>query len=217
MAILVSIWTVTILLCFLVASSGAEEASDSRCDVDHSCNQGRCCSRYFFCGTDYGHCVTYCLSQCHYVPPPQTTAAVVAWRRPAEGTLDHLLNINATFKNVNSSSPCAISLSNVPLAVRNKYALAAFGAKISLPQLESSSPSGAQQPTNTTTNYCGKCMKLRNRGSGAEAMVRIVDERSSEGLELDRETFDKLRAKRIANAESNDDRHLVLEYRFYNC
>ncbi|CAL1395847.1 unnamed protein product [Linum trigynum] len=206
-AILASICTVTfMLLCFLVASSasGADENEGSRCNVDQPCNQGRCCSRFAYCGADYGHCVTYCASQCHYVRPPQSTAAV-------------LLNINATYKNINSSSTCAISLSNVPLAVRNKYALAAFGAKNSLPQLESSSPSGAPEPTCNATNYCGKCMKLINRVSGAEVMVRIVDERSSEGLELDRETFDKLRGKRIANAESDDDRHLVLEYRFYNC
>ncbi|CAL1395846.1 unnamed protein product [Linum trigynum] len=205
MAILPSICTVTLtLLCFLVASSGAEEAPGSRCDVHHPCNEGRCCSRFSYCGTDHGHCVIYCASQCHYLPPPQSTAAVQ-------------LNINATYKNINSSSTCAISLSNVPLAVRNKYALAAFGAKNSLPQLESSSPSGAPEPTNTTTNYCGKCMKLTNRASGAEAMVRIVDERSNEGLELDRETFHKLRARRPANAQSDEDRHLVLEYRFNNC
>ncbi|CAL1395844.1 unnamed protein product [Linum trigynum] len=208
-AILASICTVTfMLLCFLVASSGAEEAPGSSCDASHRCNQGRCCSRFFYCGTDYDHCVRFCSWQCHYVPPPTPPphrTAAVASRRP-EGATDHLLNINATYKNINSSSPCATSLSNVPLAVRNEYASAAFGAKNSLPQ-----------PTRNATSYCGKCMKLTNRVSGSEAMVRIVDERSSEGLELDRETFDKLRGKKIANAESDDDRHLVLEYRFYNC
>ncbi|CAL1395843.1 unnamed protein product [Linum trigynum] len=209
-AILASICTVTsIFLCFLVASSDAEEAAGSNCDTNHPCDQGRCCSRFFYCGSDDDHCVTYCSSQCRYAPPPpQGSTAAVVWRRP-----DHLL-INATHKNgddlinsINSSSPCgATSLANVPLAMPNKYALAAFGAKNSRPQR-----------TSNVDSYCGKCMKLRNCGSGVEVMVRIVDERSTEGLELDRQTFDKLRGKSLAYVESDDDRHLVLEYSFYNC
>ncbi|CAL1414169.1 unnamed protein product [Linum trigynum] len=203
------------------------------------CDTGRCCSDTGYCGNDRYHCVTNCWMQCHdvdggvsssgqrlhnisttmnvvnatynqYYDPAGTkkkkTIIISGWEED-----DKLVNASSS----SSSSWCATSLSSIPPARRNKYALAAFRR-----------PRNRTVTATTTTasrsSYCGQCLKLTNLETGGEAKVRVVHERSVEGLELDRETFNKLRTydDHGNNGGEDDDYHgdhLVLKYQFENC
>ncbi|CAI0628365.1 unnamed protein product [Linum tenue] len=196
------------------------------------CDTGRCCSDTGYCGNDRYHCVTNCWKQCHAVDGVSsggqrlynisTTMNVVnathnqyydpAGTKKKQKTIiisgwddDHLV-VNA------SSSLCATSLSNIPPAQRNKYALAAFRP----PRNRTVTPA-----TTISGTYCGQCLKLTNLETGGEAKVRVVHERNVEGLELDRDTFNKLRTYDDHGNNGEDDDyhgdHLVLKYRFENC
>ncbi|CAN1809302.1 Pathogenesis-related protein PR-4B, partial [Linum perenne] len=90
--------------------------------------------------------------------------------------------VNATYNHYYdefeaSSSSCAALLNTKPQAQDHKYGSAGF-----------------PQDDDDDASVCGLCLKLKNLKSGTEATMRIVHERTIEGLELDKDTFNKLKS-----------------------
>ncbi|GFY92155.1 pathogenesis-related 4 [Actinidia rufa] len=95
------------------------------------------------------------------------------------------------------SSYCSTWDANMPLALRKKYGWAAFCG-----------PAGPYGQ-----DSCGKCLRITNTATGAEATVRIVDRCSNGGLDLDAGVFRGLDTDGQGNARG----HLIVNYQFVNC
>ncbi|KAB1202830.1 Pathogenesis-related protein PR-4B [Morella rubra] len=59
----------------------------------------------------------------------------------------------------------------------------------------------------------GKCSRVTNTGTGAQATVRIVDQCSNGGLDLDASVSQKLDTDGRGYAQG----HLTVNYQFVNC
>ncbi|XVE89885.1 hypothetical protein DITRI_Ditri20bG0031200 [Diplodiscus trichospermus] len=60
---------------------------------------------------------------------------------------------------------------------------------------------------------CGRCLRVTNTGTGAQATVRIVDQCSNGGLDLDVNVFRQL----DTNGNGNTQGHLIVNYDFVDC
>ncbi|CAN1165623.1 Pathogenesis-related protein PR-4B [Linum perenne] len=178
-------------------SSSVAEPADYINGTRFGCDPGRCCSRWYYCSCDPIVCHSgseYCRFQC-YPPPHHHDQLLLA-------TSDTNINIvnatyNAYYDDVtadSSSISCATSLISMSEGLLHKYDWAAFG-----------------RHTAVSNSTCGQCLKLRNLESGTEAMVRIVHQLATEGLELNGVIFNKL------NATLGDYDHLVLKYNLTSC
>ncbi|PHT28029.1 Wound-induced protein WIN2 [Capsicum baccatum] len=110
----------------------------------------------------------------------------------------HLYNPqNIGWDYIRASVYCATWDANKPLAWRRKYGWTAFCG-----------PSGPQgQPS------CGRCLRVTNTRTRAQATVRIVDRCSNGGLDLDVNVFRRL----DTDGEGNRRGHLIVNYQFVNC
>ncbi|XVF42208.1 hypothetical protein PTKIN_Ptkin01aG0342000 [Pterospermum kingtungense] len=116
-------------------------------------------------------------------------------------------NIRATYNNYNpqqigwdlnaASAYCATWDASKPLAWRKKYGWTAFCG-----------PAGPRGQA-----ACGKCLRVTNRGTGAQATVRIVDQCSNGGLDLDVNVFKQLDTDGKGNLRGS----LMVDYQFVNC
>ncbi|XP_059648670.1 pathogenesis-related protein PR-4-like [Cornus florida] len=95
------------------------------------------------------------------------------------------------------SAYCFTWDANKPLAWRSKYGWTAFCGPVG--------PRGQAA--------CGECLLVTNTGTGAEETVRIVDQCSNGGLDLDAGVFQKLDTDGRGNAQG----HLMVNYTFVNC
>nr|POE93835.1 pro-hevein [Quercus suber] len=107
------------------------------------------------------------------------------------GTEQNGWNLNAV------SAYCSTWDANKPLAWRSKYGWTAFCGPVG--------PHGQAA--------CGKCLRVTNTGTGAQATVRIIDQCSNGGLDLDVGVFRKL----DTNGKGNAQGHLIVNYQFVNC
>ncbi|XVF06330.1 hypothetical protein REPUB_Repub06bG0038900 [Reevesia pubescens] len=116
-------------------------------------------------------------------------------------------NVRATYHNYNpqqigwdlnaASAYCSTWYANKPLAWRQKYGWTAFCG-----------PAGPHGQA-----ACGKCLRVTNRGTGAQKTVRIVDQCSNGGLDLDVNVFNQL----DTDGKGNFQGHLMVNYQFVNC
>ncbi|KAJ1413879.1 RlpA-like domain superfamily [Sesbania bispinosa] len=90
---------------------------------------------------------------------------------------------------------CATWDANKPFSWRSKYGWAAFCG-----------PSGPQGQA-----ACGKCLRVTNTQTNAQQTVRIVDQCSNGGLDLDTGVFRKL------DGNGNTQGSLIVNYAFVNC
>ncbi|PIA45184.1 hypothetical protein AQUCO_01700610v1, partial [Aquilegia coerulea] len=60
---------------------------------------------------------------------------------------------------------------------------------------------------------CGRCLRVTNTYTGTQATVRIVDQCSNGGLDLDAGVFRQL----DTNGRGNAQGHLIVNYQFVNC
>ncbi|XP_077247364.1 pathogenesis-related protein PR-4-like [Tasmannia lanceolata] len=95
------------------------------------------------------------------------------------------------------SAYCSTWDADKPLAWRSKYGWTAFCG-----------PVGSRGQAS-----CGRCLRVTNVATGTQATVRIVDQCSNGGLDLDDGVFRKLDTDGRGNAQG----HLIVNYQFINC
>ncbi|CAK9314863.1 unnamed protein product [Citrullus colocynthis] len=110
----------------------------------------------------------------------------------------HLYNPqNINWDYLRASVFCATWDANKPLEWRRRYGWTAFCGPVG--------PRGQAS--------CGRCLRVTNTETGASEIVRIVDQCSNGGLDLDVNVF-----KRIdTNGNGNSKGHLIVNYQFVNC
>ncbi|VFQ66291.1 unnamed protein product [Cuscuta campestris] len=116
-------------------------------------------------------------------------------------------NVRATYNNYNpqnigwdyntASMFCATTDAGRPLSWRQKYGWTAFCG-----------PAGQSGQA-----ACGKCLSVTNTATGTQATVRIVDQCSNGGLDLDVNVFNQL----DTNGDGVRQGHLTVNYSFVNC
>nr|CAB3490169.1 unnamed protein product [Digitaria exilis] len=117
-------------------------------------------------------------------------------------------NVRATYnfynpQNINwdlntASVYCATWDANQPLSWRSEYGWTAF--------------CGPAGPTGQAS--CGQCLQVTNQATGASIKVRIVDQCSNGGLDMDYATaFSKI----DTNGQGVNDGHLTVSYSFVGC
>ncbi|GLT95162.1 hypothetical protein SLE2022_128590 [Rubroshorea leprosula] len=92
---------------------------------------------------------------------------------------------------------CATWDANKPLAWRKKYGWTAFCGPVG--------PHGQAA--------CGKCLLVTNTATGAQATVRIIDQCSNGGLDLDANVFNQIDTNGSGRAQG----YLTVNYKFVNC
>ncbi|XP_047320418.1 pathogenesis-related protein PR-4-like [Impatiens glandulifera] len=95
------------------------------------------------------------------------------------------------------SAYCSTWDGNKPLSWRMKYGWTAFCG-----------PSGPKGQAS-----CGKCLLVTNTRTGAKRTVRIVDQCSNGGLDLDEGVFRQLDTDGSGIAQG----HLIVDYQFVDC
>ncbi|KAL5566050.1 hypothetical protein UlMin_029214 [Ulmus minor] len=126
----------------------------------------------------------------------------------ATATAQSATNVRATYHYYNpdqinwdlnrASAYCATWDANKPLAWRKKFGWTAFCG-----------PAGPRgQPS------CGKCLTVTNPRTGAQAKVRIVDQCSNGGLDLD---FNGVFKRIDTDGKGYQQGHLMVNYQFVNC
>ncbi|KAI6692629.1 hypothetical protein NL676_020339 [Syzygium grande] len=92
---------------------------------------------------------------------------------------------------------CSTWDANEPLAWREEYGWTSFCGPVG-PRGEAS---------------CGRCLRVTNTGTGAQATVRIIDQCSNGGLDLDTGVFQMLDTDGSGYAQG----HLIVDYQFITC
>ncbi|GLJ07180.1 hypothetical protein SUGI_0060540 [Cryptomeria japonica] len=161
------------------------------------CSDGECCSKWGWCGTTDDHCLPDrgCQSNCH------------GGGGGGGGGGEQAFNVRSTYheyyperNNWNLyavSAYCSTWDGEKPLWWRQKYGWTAFCGPVG--------PSGQAS--------CGKCLRVTNRETGSQATVRIVDQCSNGGLDLDINVFMQL----DTNGQGNARGHLMVDYQFVDC
>ncbi|XVF31117.1 hypothetical protein REPUB_Repub16aG0118000 [Reevesia pubescens] len=145
-------------------------------------------------GFSQGHLnVDYHFVDCDPVPPPPAG--------PGESNVTaYWTEYNATNNNWDYYAKpvyCAAVDGGKPLEWRSKYGWTGFCGKVG--------PQGEEA--------CGKCLKVTNRGTKAEEIVRIVDTCGTGPLEIDLDAFNKL----DTDGTGNDLGHLMVDYEIVDC
>ncbi|KAL5566049.1 hypothetical protein UlMin_029213 [Ulmus minor] len=110
----------------------------------------------------------------------------------------HLYNPqNIGYDYLRASVYCATWDANKSYAFRSKYGWTAFCGPVG--------PRGQQS--------CGKCLRVTNTRTGAQVTVRIVDQCSNGGLDLDVNVFNQIDTDRNGYNQG----HLIVNYQFVNC
>ncbi|KAL6284230.1 hypothetical protein ACE6H2_015159 [Prunus campanulata] len=106
-------------------------------------------------------------------------------------------NVRATYNLYNPQNISWDLLTASPLSWRSKYGWTAFCGPVG--------PTGQDS--------CGKCLLVTNTGTGAQVTVRIVDQCSNGGLDLDVNVFNQIDTDGKGNAQG----HLIVNYDFVDC
>ncbi|GLT48382.1 hypothetical protein SLA2020_220120 [Shorea laevis] len=125
----------------------------------------------------------------------------------AVATAQSASNVRATYHFYNPkqnnwdlnavSAFCATWDANKPLAWRQRFGWTAFCGPVG--------PRGQAA--------CGLCLQVTNTATGAQAKVRIIDQCSNGGLDLDSNVFNQL----DTNGKGYAQGHLNVNYKFVNC
>ncbi|KAF3454316.1 hypothetical protein FNV43_RR04763 [Rhamnella rubrinervis] len=110
----------------------------------------------------------------------------------------HLYNPqNIEWDYLRASVYCATWDANKSLAFRSKYGWTAFCGPVG--------PTGQES--------CGKCLRVTNTATNAPVTVRIVDQCSNGGLDLDVNVFNQIDTNGIGYQQG----YLTVNYEFVNC
>ncbi|PIA45176.1 hypothetical protein AQUCO_01700609v1 [Aquilegia coerulea] len=162
-----------------------------------TCAGNICCSQYGWCGTTDDHCLpsNNCQSNCR------------GTGNPGSGPGESATNVRATYHIYNPaangwdlnrvSAYCATWDANKPLAWRQQYGWTAFCGPVG--------PRGQAS--------CGRCLRVTNTYTGAQITVRIVDQCSNGGLDLEEGVFRQI----DTNGRGIAQGHLIVNYQFVNC
>ncbi|KAG2696645.1 hypothetical protein I3760_07G068100 [Carya illinoinensis] len=179
--------------CLFAAASTAQQCGNQA--DGKTCSNNLCCSQYGYCGSTDDYCSPSkgCQSNC------QSSSG--------SGGGESASNVRATYHFYNPeqngwdlnavSAYCSTWDANKPLAWRSKYGWTAFCGPVG--------PRGQES--------CGKCLRVTNSGTNAQETVRIVDQCSNGGLDLDAGVFQKLDTDGKGNAQG----HLIVSYQFVDC
>ncbi|KAI3856765.1 hypothetical protein MKX03_022379 [Papaver bracteatum] len=158
-----------------------------------TCQGNLCCSQYGYCGDTRDGPRIFPWSNCRGPSAP--------------GAGERATNVRATYHIYNPaqngwdlyrvSAYCSTWDGNKPLAWRQKYGWTAFCGPVG--------PRGQAS--------CGRCLRVTNRGTGAQTTVRIVDQCSNGGLDLEEAVFRQI----DTNGRGINDGHMFVDYRFVNC
>ncbi|KAF8401801.1 hypothetical protein HHK36_012747 [Tetracentron sinense] len=178
-----------LLLCL---AAGATAQDCGRQAGGRTCAGNLCCSQYGYCGTSDDYCLPSknCQSNCKSSGGGESASNVRAtyhYYNPEQNGWD----LNAV------SAYCSTWDANKPLAWRKKYGWTAFCGPVG--------PSGQAS--------CGKCLRVTNTRTNTQATVRIVDQCSNGGLDLDQGVFQQLDTDGNGYAQG----HLQVNYQFVNC
>ncbi|KAK8329001.1 hypothetical protein V6Z11_A11G289200 [Gossypium hirsutum] len=181
------------LLC-LLATAASQQCG--RQAGGRTCANNLCCSQYGYCGTTDDYCSPSrgCQSNC--------------WGGGGSGGGgESASNVRATYHyynpaqngwNLNAvSAYCSTWDANKPLAWRQKYGWTAFCGPVG--------PRGQAS--------CGRCLRVTNRATRAQVTVRIVDQCSNGGLDLDVALFQQIDTDGRGHAQG----HLMVDYQFVAC
>ncbi|XP_043705152.1 barwin-like [Telopea speciosissima] len=123
------------------------------------------------------------------------TASSIAQRASNVKATYHYYNAKQNGYDLNAvSAYCSTWDANKPLSWRSQYGWTAF--------------CGTSGPTGQAA--CGKCLKVTNAKTGAQQTVRIVDQCSNGGLDLDWSVFQEL----DTDGNGYNTGHLIVNYEF---
>ncbi|KAB1202831.1 Wound-induced protein WIN2 [Morella rubra] len=165
-----------------------------------TCANNLCCSQNGYCGTTTDYCSPSknCQSNCNSGGGGSGGGSSGGESASNVRATYHFYNPEQNGWDLNAvSAYCSTWDANKPLAWRSKYGWTAFCGPVG--------PRGQAA--------CGKCLMVTNIGTGVEATVRIVDQCSNGGLDLDAGVFRKLDTDGRGNAQG----HLMVNYQFVNC
>ncbi|KAI4301928.1 hypothetical protein L6164_035162 [Bauhinia variegata] len=154
------------------------------------CPNNLCCSQYGWCGStdDYCNPAKGCQSKCGGGGESASNVrATYHYYQPEQ----HGWDLNAV------SAYCSTWDAGKPYSWRSKYGWTAF--------------CGPAGPTGAAA--CGKCLRVTNAWTGAQTTVRIVDQCSNGGLDLDVGVFNRL----DTDGRGYQQGHLIVNYQFIDC
>ncbi|KAK6915411.1 Chitin-binding, type 1 [Dillenia turbinata] len=185
-------------LALLVSSSiGAFAQQCGKQAGGQTCANNLCCSQYGYCGSTDDYCLpsNNCQSNCKGSSGGSSSGGESASNVRATY---HYYNPQQNNWDLNAvGAYCATWDANKPLSWRSKYGWTAFCGPVG--------PQGQ--------DACGKCLRVTNTATGSEAIVRIVDQCSNGGLDLDINVFQQL----DTNGNGYAQGHLIVNYQFVDC
>ncbi|KAK4282892.1 hypothetical protein QN277_014217 [Acacia crassicarpa] len=155
------------------------------------CPGNICCSQYGWCGTTDEYCGEGCQSNCHGSSGGGASASNV------RATYHYYQPELHNYDLIAVSAYCATWDASKPYAWRSKYGWTAFCG-----------PAGPQGQA-----ACGQCLRVTNTRTGAQETVRIVDQCSNGGLDLDVGVFNRLDTDGVGYQQG----HLIVNYQFIDC
>ncbi|KAI3993178.1 hypothetical protein MKX01_009921 [Papaver californicum] len=183
--------SITVFLLFLTAIVSIGSAQQcGRQAGGQTCPGNLCCSQYGYCGDTNDYCLpsNNCQSKCRSSSESASNVrATYHIYNPAQNGWD----MNRV------SAYCSTWDANKPLAWRQKYGWTAFCGPVG--------PRGQAS--------CSRCLRVTNRGTGAEKTVRIVDQCSNGCLDLEEGVFNQIDTDR----KGYRDGHMFVDYQFVNC
>ncbi|KAF8052465.1 hypothetical protein N665_1556s0010 [Sinapis alba] len=160
-----------------------------------TCAGNICCSQYGYCGTTADYC------------SPDNNCQSNCWGSGPSGPGESASNVRATYHFYNPaqnnwdlravSAYCSTWDADKPYSWRSKYGWTAFCG-----------PAGPRGQAS-----CGKCLRVRNTRTNAAVTVRIVDQCSNGGLDLDVAMFNQIDTDGIGYQQG----HLIVDYQFVDC
>ncbi|XP_027349331.1 pro-hevein [Abrus precatorius] len=181
-----------LLLCFMVTAMAEQCGQQAGGQI---CPNNLCCSQYGWCGDTEDYCSVSkgCQSNC--------------WGGGGGGGGESASNVRATYHyyqpelhgwDLNAVSAfCSTWDADKPYSWRSKYGWTAFCGPVG--------PQGR--------DACGKCLRVTNSGTGAQETVRIVDQCSNGGLDLDVGVFNRI----DTDGRGYQQGHLIVSYQFVDC
>ncbi|KAL8159585.1 hypothetical protein V2J09_001122 [Rumex salicifolius] len=184
------------LAAFLLVLCVAGPAAAQQCGSQaggKTCANNLCCSQFGYCGSTDDYCSKGCQSNCAGGTAPSGGGSASNVRATY-----HLYNPQSNGYSLYAvSAYCSTWDGDKSYAWRSKYGWTAFCG-----------PSG---PTGQAA--CGQCLLVTNTRTGAQVTVRIVDQCSNGGLDLDVNMFNQIDTDRNGYAQG----HLTVNYQFVNC
>ncbi|GAB4855367.1 Pro-hevein [Ancistrocladus abbreviatus] len=191
-----NLW-IAIILCLAV---GAVAQQCGRQAGGQTCPNNLCCSQFGYCGNTDAYCGSGCQSNCQ-------GGSSGGGSPSGGGSTGESATVRATYHLYNPqnngwnlyavSAFCSTWDGDKPYSWRSKYGWTAFCGPVG--------PRGK--------DACGKCLRVTNTATGANTIVRIVDQCSNGGLDLDVNVFKQL----DTNGQGYAQGHLTVRYQFVNC